>query len=324
MIDVAQSCRPSDFSTRVLRGRMRELSGDVAGSLADYDPGSLEVGPGAFEVFRRGQSLRRRDPQEAERLFRLALEAEPRFSLAYRAYADSIRSRRPQEAAAHYLAAMAHMPLLHHGGANAGAGFLELRVLGSYRNFLLTMKGKTYVAYPVASGAFDLSSEHLTSVPRRLAGLFLLRLRFRNKAVGQMGESAPVPQPPPRWRKRLWRLRVKNRLARRALKHRLAGDNPPAVARFGGTVLRWIAVRLIHAALRLRMRIRWRRRRLNRSIGRILDSHADFRRQAARWFIGWAGRNYHLFQFVLIGDTLEDLKGQIDLVYDRWLTTARE
>jgi hypothetical protein len=306
MVGIAQRYRPSDYFARVLRGRVRELSGDVIGSMADYEPGSLNVGAGAFEVFRRGVWLRDQKQDEAERLFRLAIGAEPSFSLAYRAYADCVRWRNPHSAAANYLAGLEHMPRLHYGGANPSVGHFDLRALGEYRNFVLTIKGKKYIAYPAASGDFDLSSERLTWTSRRLAGLLLLRLRFRNKLLrGSYTGAAPAPKPPHRW----WQSRGRVAKYRRRLAR--YKDLPGVeTARFNVYLIRKL-VRILVLILVLPGRIS----------ARIQLRIMELERQAAQQFVAWAGRNYHLFQFMLTGDSLDDLKEQIDLLHDCWLST---
>ena len=176
---------PSNYAIHVLQGRMLELETQ---SYRDdlYDPSGLQPGPGAFEVYRRGEVLSSVGrTEEAELMYALALEAEPAFTLALRRLADLLRRRDPAGASALYAAALDYPPRLTYGSGQES-------ILGVHRNFLLTRYGDKYVAYPGDVGELDLSSGGLRSVFRRFSGLLHMRWRLlrRRRSINTAQQTA--------------------------------------------------------------------------------------------------------------------------------------
>jgi hypothetical protein len=314
-LDVARFSRPTDFSVRVLCGRISELEhGSYPSEL--YDPGELPAGVEAYEVYRRGTMMQATgNIKEAERMYVHAIAAEPAFALALRGYADVVRERDPARAAIYYSGALDHMPRLVYGSASADG----IKVLGVHRNFLLTMRGREYVAVPLDMGHVDLSSPALKWPSRRFAGLLLMRLRLRarterpNASVSHatfepvflnppepLSPAAPEPvaadivEPVP--------LEIPQRVVpdtpepRPVIGPMLEKYLGPDIRRF----LRSMAIKVLDASFRIKYSLR-------------RNAHLFQFKQVVR-------RNAHLFQFALLGSSMQDLMEQIDRVDRLWLS----
>lgn len=171
-LDLAGTCRPGDFFVRILRGRERELAGDLAGAMAAYDPPAGSIGHGAYDVYRRGEFLLRAGERaEAARMFTAALSTAPTLALACRRHAEGLRAHSPREAARHYAQALEYSPALTYGGFHRDA-------IGRYREFLLFRSGDACTAVSAVFGRVsDVTDEAARALHRRLFGLLLLKLR---------------------------------------------------------------------------------------------------------------------------------------------------
>jgi tetratricopeptide (TPR) repeat protein len=183
-LEAAGSVQSPDFGVRVLAVRKRELEQGIYAP-ESLDPGDLDVGTDAFEVYRRGAVLEATGSGvEARRMYTRALESDPAFPMALRRLAGLERSRSPAAAAALYSEALDFMPKEDYGEAGV------LHVLDVYRNFLLTKRDGEFVAIPVSVGKVDFSSARLRSAVRRFAGLFLMRLRLRVSGIPASASAA--------------------------------------------------------------------------------------------------------------------------------------
>ena len=185
---VAKSAMDRDFDLRSLVLRHHELdTGQFDAALAA--PGELNLGTNAFDVYRRGVALESQGARdEAARMYRRALEADPDFSLALRRLGDLQRQDDPLAAARLYSDSMEFVPKEYYGATGA------LHALAVHKNFVIGRWNEQFIAVPVAVGAIDFSSRWLTSPLRRFAGLFLMRLRLR--ATGVAPADAAVAPPP--------------------------------------------------------------------------------------------------------------------------------
>lgn len=189
----AKSGMADDYDLRSLVARRLELdTGRFDETLVE--PAALNLGINAYNAYRRGVVLESRGVRdEAERMYRRALEGDPDFSLALRHLGDLERDRDPLAAASFYSDALEFVPKEFYGAPGA------LHALAVYKNFVIARWNGELIAVPVAVGAIDFSSSWLRSPLRRFAGLFLMRLRLRANGASPASRfsAAPAAVPAP-------------------------------------------------------------------------------------------------------------------------------
>lgn len=316
-INLAENLQTNTGLTRGMRRRIREIAGYPDDIVVENVWNASQAGTNPIDAYRQGIKLRRSHPNEAEQMFELALEAEQKFGLALREYAALRRRYDPAGASTRYAMAAQYLTSLNFLSVLTAANDSNVPPIEYYRNFALVMRRTEYLAYPVATGTFDLTSAHLSSFRRRLMGLFLLRLRFYGKKNALLAGSEMVPLRKsqlsrlPQWWPPLWRL--------------ASALDVPFTRRFIAPIVTPSVrpLRLLErAGKRLVTALKWY---VPADLARIIREPTSIsliaKRRLARRMIRWVGLRLHLFQFVLNDSSPDDLKRQIDLIYDSWLST---
>jgi len=163
---------------------------------------------------------------------------------------------------------------------------------------LLAKYGKQYIAFPLAIGSFDLSSPALKSPLRRFNGLLLMRLRLRasNDATQEHRNISFTSE---------------NFFDRYLTSIKRVGRSIKRVLRPIEPELR-PTIRVVRRIKGVVHPIKW----IVRSVKWLVSSIVWMERQI-KWVVS---RNEHLFQFVLIDSTMEELMQQIDKTDRRWLS----
>lgn len=278
----------TNYVARVLAGRKAELEG-LSYDSDLFDPKDTAIGESAFDIYRRGASLEAAgNIHEAEAMYRHAIGAAPRFSLALRGYAGLLRQRDPMQAAHCYSAALDDMPRLTYGLTNTGFFGTKLEAASVYRDFRILETKDEAIAFPIIVGSVDFSNAALRSRLHRFAGLFLLRIRLR------LRQKAELSLPP-------------------------AGKAAGAKASFLGELKKVLLVRAPPLAKCLGFFTRLARSALSlfaKFKSRVRRFIAGTLRSSTIWILGF---DKSLFDFVLIDSDADRLKAQIDMIYAQWL-----
>jgi|GEM_PF-4664025 len=291
-LQVVALAQKNNYAACVMAGRKAELEGRAYDS-ALFDPKDAAVGESAFEIYRRGAYFESTGNfAEAEASYLHATKVAPRFSLALRGYARMIRPRSPLQAAQSFAAALEDIPRLNYGLPNTAYFGTSLKDEISYRDFRVLILKDRAIAFPAVLGSVDFANKALRSRLHRFIGLLLLRLRLRLRRKTAAGLAPAV--------------KAKAELARPGRLFKLKWfllTNARPLAEF------------LAAFIRLAQRKR-------SSIGNMKSMAKRQILSKLRRSVIWAlGLDKSLFDFVLVDETADRMKMQIDGIYDRWLTT---
>jgi len=161
----------------------------------------------------------------------------------------------------------------------------NMDIVGIRRNFSLVRKGKEYFAIPAAIGEFDPAKPALTRRLRRFNGLLLMRLRLRARSITPQSASATTAA-------------VASRAQTPSIMEQTSDRGTTKVPSWSAAA----AMDLI-----------WRKKHF------VAAAISWLKSTARNWVIG----NVHLFQFVLVAPSIDDLERQVDMVDDLWLSRGK-